>query len=40
MLKVGLIGRGAISYAHTNSYEKIYEENKAAKIVACCDIRP
>ena len=36
MLKVGLIGRGTISHAHTNAYERI--EN--AKIVACCDIRP
>ena len=36
MLKIGLLGRGSISYAHTNAYEKI--EN--AKIVACCDIRP
>ena len=36
MLKIGLLGRGTISYAHTKAYEKI--EN--AKIVACCDIRP
>lgn len=36
MLKIGLLGRGSISYAHTKAYEKI--EN--AKIVACCDIRP
>ena len=36
MLKVGLLGRGTISFSHTNAYERI--EN--VQIVACCDIRP
>ena len=40
MLKVGLIGRGNISKAHTAAYDKIYAENERAKIVACCDICP
>ena len=36
MLKVGLIGRGSISQAHTAAYKKINN----AELVACCDIRP
>lgn len=40
MLRVGLIGRGNISKAHTAAYDKIYAESGRAKIVACCDIRP
>ena len=39
MLKVGLIGNGAIAGAHKNGYRKLVEEG-IATIVAICDIRP
>jgi len=39
MLKVGLIGNGAIAGAHKNGYRKLVEEG-IATVVAICDIRP
>jgi len=39
-MKVGLIGRGSISYAHMAAYDRMKAEQKDVEIVACCDIRP
>ena len=39
MLKVGILGLGTISSVHTDAYRKIDGEDKAVKLVACCDIR-
>ena len=39
MINVGLIGRGAISNAHSAAYKRLQEEGVEIKVAAYCDIR-